>query len=419
MSNTVHSKRKIRKRADFRPPEPNTLLIAMGKMLLPFYCRFVTHLSFQFKQSSNQPLTKLKNKRTIILLNHADRHDPIVVVALAKEINEKVFCLAAREVFDWNHGFLGWLLQKFGVYSVNRGIADVESIRTTKEILRKTDSKLIVFPEAEITGDDNTVHSINNGLVHIILDTQEDLDESKDADSVWVLPTGVHYSLQTSFETSVEPILKKIERHLMVGNQNSSNIDNRIVVATEKLLVELANRFEFALPARLPQDQQVNALAVHICQRVADITATDLSNKETAEAMLYALRNEIIVLLSEKNSDREKIEEGSEELEHVERLLIFERILNTDATSPMRVCRILDFLEIEAVGHISSKGHQKVSIYFGDPIDVKNYLDDYKASKREAIDALTANIHASLQAALNDSKAMEMAQAVSQFPTNI
>ncbi len=417
MSNTANSKTKARKRADFRPPEPNTLLIAMGKMILPFYCRFVSNLSFQFKQSANQPLKKLRNKRTIIMLNHADRHDPVVVVALAKEINETVFCLAAREVFDWNHGFLGWLLQKFGVYSVNRGVADVESIRTTKEILKKTDSKLIVFPEAEITGDDNKVHSINNGLVHIILDVQEDIDESKNTDSVWVLPTGVHYSLQTSFETSIVPILKKIERHLKIENQNISNIDSRIAVATEKLLDELANRFEFRRPAQLPQDKQVNALAVHICQRVTQLTATDLSSKETAEAMLYALRNEIIVLLSEKNSDREEIEEGSEELEHVERLLIFERILNTDATSPMRVCRILDFLEIEALGHISSKGHQKVSIYFGDPIDVKNYLVEYKASKREAIDALTDKIQESLQAALNNSKAMESLPPIGKFST--
>jgi 1-acyl-sn-glycerol-3-phosphate acyltransferase len=63
--------------------------------------------------------------------------------------------MVAREVFDWYHGVLGWFFQKFGCYSVNRGSGDVTSIETTKRILRLGQHKLIVFPEAEITGDDH------------------------------------------------------------------------------------------------------------------------------------------------------------------------------------------------------------------------------------------------------------------------
>jgi 1-acyl-sn-glycerol-3-phosphate acyltransferase len=121
----------VRALSEFRAPEPNLAVIAFCQFLIPLYCRYIDHFTCQFTDDKNT-VAALKNKRTIILLNHADRQDPSVVVFLAKYLQEQVHCMVAREVFDWYHGVLGWFFQKFGCYSVNRGAGDIKSIETTK-----------------------------------------------------------------------------------------------------------------------------------------------------------------------------------------------------------------------------------------------------------------------------------------------
>ncbi|MBX9690960.1 MAG: 1-acyl-sn-glycerol-3-phosphate acyltransferase, partial [Cyanobacteria bacterium] len=130
--------------SEFKPPKPNRAFILLCELLLPLYARLVEDLSIEFQETPDQWLEFLKDKQAVIIMNHADRQDPLVLVALTRYMREFVYCVVAREVFDWNHGINGWLFQKLGCYSVNRGMADFRSIHTTRKLLTHSHRKLIV-----------------------------------------------------------------------------------------------------------------------------------------------------------------------------------------------------------------------------------------------------------------------------------
>lgn len=405
----------MRALSEFRPPEPNTAVIAFCQFLIPIYCRYIDHFTCHFTDDKNT-VAALKKKRTIILLNHADRQDPSVVVFLAKYLQEQVHCMVAREVFDWYFGILGWFFQKFGCYSVNRGSGDTTSIETTKRILKLGQNKLIVFPEAEITGDDHSVHNISTALVHILLEIQEDIVQSEDTNSssqaLWVLPIGISYRLETALEPSVEKALKTIERRIGLKH-DGAEINTRIAKATKTVLENLALHYNCQLTETDTAAAQTSHLAHHICQRISNFINSEISHK-SPEQILYSLRNAVDERLGattfksnyQKSLNKRTAKIHGEfiaDLNRVENLLIFHRVL-LQPPSTIQLCRIVDFLETDTTGRITSKGSQIASVFFGEPIEVASYLNHYRENKHAAIADLKTAIHDQLQEALDGSQ---------------
>lgn len=398
----------MRALSEFRPPEHNRAVIAFCQFLIPIYCRYIDHFTCRFSDE-HQSLAALRDKRTIILLNHADRQDPSVVVFLAKHLKEQIHCMVAREVFDWYHGVLGWFFQKFGCYSVNRGAGDTTSIETTKRILKAGKHKLVVFPEAEITGDDHLVHTISTALVHILLEVQEELSEP-----LWVLPVGISYKLETALEVSLERALNAVEKQ--VGIKNSvPEISTRISNAIDKLISNLADHYSFVVLSDHTQAEKVSGLTKHICNRIAQFIGSEITHK-TPEQLLYLLRNAVDEKLGThlpegdhqkklSKRNRQFHDEFINDLNRVENLLIFHRVLQ-QPSSAIQLCRTVDFLEVETIGRISSKGRQVATVYFGQPLSVADYLTHYKESKHAAIAELKTAIHDRLQAALDCSQSV-------------
>lgn len=392
--------------SQFKPPERNLAFVALCKLLLPAYAG-MNKLRFVFHESNSKPSLQLKRKRTLIILNHADRHDPAVVVALTRHLRENIFIVVAREVFDWNNGLLGWILQKFGGYSVNRGMVDFPSITMTKAILTKRANKLVLFPEAEITGDDDSVHDISPTLAHVVLEAQESLSASDPDESIYFMPVGVSYQLEERVSAALNKAMMKVEDALKISSSHlqsysSEDFDTRLQVAVSLVLAELARRNSCTIPARKSLADEVEQLAKSICESIAVRVNSKLKSTLSTDHMMYALRNDVIALSALEPDQKALRKELIRELDSVERLLILHRILLLPP-SAMHSCRIVDFLEAEIFGSMSVKGHQKVSIYLGDLIPVSSYLPHYLEHKHEAIRQLNKAIHDELQAALDHS----------------
>ena len=404
----------MRALSEFKPPQPNRALIWLSQQLLPVYTNVVERLSFQIAEGPDHPLKFLKEKSVVVVINHGDRQDPLVVVALAKYMHETFYCLVAREVFDWYHGMLGWLFQKLGCYSVNRGVADFRSIHTTHQILAHSHRKLVVFPEAEITGDEELVHKLNPSFIHLLLESQEDICKTDPKHSIWVLPVGVSYRLQTSLEKSVSRLLNRIERRLRIKKSDKNEIKTRVLAAVDKVIQNLSKHYECPIFEEHPRQEQVRQLTRNICDRIADSAAVKCDPLKTEELLMYFLRNHLVKALAggkrrtapdEQCLSRSKVRSYREflkDLDRVERLLILHRVLE-HSSSPIQICRILDFLEAETLGRMTKKGSQCASIYIGKPIEVLPYLQSYQSSKDNAIDNLMTSVRQGLQNALNSS----------------
>lgn len=388
--------------SQFRPPKPSKAWIWLCLRLFPFYTKYVENLSFKFLENPLHPLAFTRDKSVVIAINHGDRQDPLVVIALAKHMNESIYCLVAREVFDWYHGLLGWLFQKLGGYSVNRGVADFRSIHTTQLILARSNKKLVVFPEAEITGDEIRVHDLNPSFIHLLLESQEHIAKKDPAHALWILPVGVSYVLKSSLHSALSKLLKQIENRIGIETkddkrpQTDKEIEHRVLFTMQKYLHNLSMEHQFSFDENKIAPEQVRRLARHICEEIAAAIKIDCQAPEAEEEFMYLLRNRLSEIADNNSTFLHN-------LDQVERLLILQRILRCQ-TSPIEICRIMDFLEAELFNRMTRKGKQLATIAFGEPIALLPLLQGYAESKEDSIEKLSDSVRGEIQRALNKAR---------------
>jgi 1-acyl-sn-glycerol-3-phosphate acyltransferase len=191
---------------EFKKPKPNPIVTVACMAILPFWLRFKEQLSIKISGKQSDLAAFSKRRRALVLLNHPDRQDPFVIGELARQMREEFYCIAARECFDWDGGSRGWLFQSLGCYSVARGRPDFHSIATTEKILHEGRHKLVVFPEAEITGDERMLHELHKPIFHIVLDIEKKLSEKgslRENDHLAIIPAAIKYSLKGGLEKAV------------------------------------------------------------------------------------------------------------------------------------------------------------------------------------------------------------------------
>ncbi|NIM98462.1 MAG: hypothetical protein GTO24_10405, partial [candidate division Zixibacteria bacterium] len=88
----------------------------------------------EVKEEDLRRLRELKNHRVILTPNHSGEKEPYILFSLSKMLREEFYYLTAKEVFERNL-LEGWLIQRLGAYSINRGTADRNSFRMTRQLL--------------------------------------------------------------------------------------------------------------------------------------------------------------------------------------------------------------------------------------------------------------------------------------------
>ena len=137
---------------DFKPPLDWPFLLWWSKINFPLYMKLTLgDTTIKIEKGALERFHKLKGRRAMICPNHSNRHDPQVMFSFSREAEEYFNFVAAREVFEYDHGVNGWWLQHAGCYSVVRGAADRESFKTTRRLLVEGKKKLVLFPEGEIS----------------------------------------------------------------------------------------------------------------------------------------------------------------------------------------------------------------------------------------------------------------------------
>lgn len=352
-------------------------------------------------------------------MNHPDRQDPLSIIALANYLGEPLFTVVAREVFDWDHGARGWLFQRIGCYSVNRGVIDVRSIRTTSTLLKDV-RKLFVFPEAHITGDNDRVHELQSSFMHLLLDVQADMLKNSLQKPIYIVPVGVRYQLETDLESSLNKVVTAIEKKLALA-PCSLDMEARVIRCAQAILKFLGDQYGFNSSSYSNISDCALALVKHICRRMSEYVGLDWQKIDCHQQWLYQLRHAVAKHLDRQPKDGDypaKIKKSQSvifrqfinDLDRVERLMILHRITRSELTD-IQLCRVTDFMEQETLGRMTAKGRQTAVIQVSQPICVADYIDLYSASKTTAIETLTTRCKRQMQSALNGKEDADRAMA--------
>lgn len=110
---------------------------------------FLYHPVFRVVGRENVP----KEGRLLICPNHSGAADPIWII-FALRLGHVPRIMAKKELFKFPP--LAWLLQKFGVFGVDRGGNDVNAVKIGLRCL-KDEQQLMIFPEGSRVRNGNRI----------------------------------------------------------------------------------------------------------------------------------------------------------------------------------------------------------------------------------------------------------------------
>jgi len=415
---------------DFKPPKDTPFLFWWAKINLPLHMKFsMRGTSIKIMDGALERFAKLKGKHTMVCPNHSNRHDPQIMFSFGVKAGEYFNFVAAREVFDYDHGVNGWWLQHLGTYSVVRGAADRESFKTTRRILSEGQKKLVLFPEGEISRQNDTIMPLESGAAQLSFwamadlekkaqaakkeDKKDDKKEGKTENSavavdelgfepVYIQPMAFKYTYPEDIASELRGSLKTLEMRLGLKVDEEGSFQTRIKRLAETLLSTLEREYNFKPKDAVTMNDRVKQLRVHILQNLAGILSVELEAGGRELEWVRVLRNKLDDFIYEDEKDMSEYEKevhAEKEKTYKTYYKDLNRVVNfisiydgyvSERSTQERIAEVLERMETEVLGGESPpKGAREVMIDVGEAINLGDYWSLYKKNKKEAVNQVT------------------------------
>ncbi|MBI3002217.1 MAG: 1-acyl-sn-glycerol-3-phosphate acyltransferase [candidate division NC10 bacterium] len=224
---------------DFWPAKPWGALIA--------FAAFLNRVTLPRRITLDIPPADLALLRSLppgclIAPNHAHYADPEVTFELARRAGRRFIYMATREVFDGWGGWQGWLVQRLGVFSVNRGGGNVQAQWFAKAVLLEGRSDLLMFPEGEIYLLNDVIMPLKPGAARLALEVAEELRRQGRPRPVFIVPVAVKYQFREDITPALEAAAARLETALL-GEPKSGRLYARIVALGTELLARAERQY--------------------------------------------------------------------------------------------------------------------------------------------------------------------------------
>jgi 1-acyl-sn-glycerol-3-phosphate acyltransferase len=157
-----------------------------------------------------------KDSGLILAANHSDEMDPRVCIELSRRTHLRFTYMINSEAFEEWHGLYGWLLQRLGGFSVERGGSDQAARRYAVDIVKKGHGILGMFPEGEISYLNDLVQPFKTGVVHIGLQAITETRETNSSWTAYLLPVAIKYYYRKPIGLILDKKIRAIEKRLFL-----------------------------------------------------------------------------------------------------------------------------------------------------------------------------------------------------------
>ena len=396
---------------DFKPPKPNTTAIQVTKALMPLINRlYLKGITLDIDAESISRLKMTDGHPTVLAPNHSARADPAVMFLLSKQLSQQYYYLTARETFDKGKfgSLCSFLLQRFGAYSIVRGTADRNAFRTTRELLSEGNSPLVIFAEGEISRQNDTVMRFERGIVQLCFWALDDMMKAEISKPLYVVPIGIKYHYPQDMWNDIDAALTELEKNILPPAERTpiERYDRlrRIGVAIFKTL---AAEYQYKVDETVSLDMHIQKLKEQIlfhAERIMGIhSETDVLTrvrtlKNIVDAEVY--RDIEQMTEYEQKIHEELLQKFQRFYPDLERLINFIAISDgyvAEEQSPERFLEVIIRLEREVFGASKMRGPRVASVRVGEPKNLRECYDTYKAQRRETVEQITLELETVVQ----------------------
>ena len=396
---------------DFKPPKLNTTAIQVAKAIMPLINRLcLKGLTLDVNTESIARLKAIDGYPTVLAPNHAARADPAVMFLLSKELSQQYYYLTARETFNKGRfgGLRSFLLQRFGAYSIVRGTADRNAFRTTRALLSKGNSSLVIFAEGEISRQNDTVMRFERGIVQLCFWALDDMAKAEVDKPLYVVPIGIKYRYPQDMWDDIDVALTELETHILPpADRTPIERYERLRRIGVAIFKTLAAEYQYKVDDTVLLDVHIQKLKEQLLFHAeqimgihseADVLTRVRSLKNLVDAEVY--RDVEQMTAYERKIHEELLQKFQRFYPDLERLINFISITDgyvAEEQSPERFLDVIVRLEREVFGTSKMRGPRVASVRVGEPKDLRECYDTYKAEKREMVEQITLELETSVQ----------------------
>jgi 1-acyl-sn-glycerol-3-phosphate acyltransferase len=407
----------------FLPPLINPLVVGAFWVAFPFLLRW-GELKVTIDPDSLARLKQYRGQRMLMLPNHPTGEEPVVLFELFRWLREVVHYVAAREVFDWEHGFRGWVLRRVGAYSVIRGAADRESFLMSKKILMEGLHRLIIFIEGEISRGTETLIPFEPGVLQLAFWAQEGLfkeaqkkekahpgTSTEEAPPIYIAPIAIKYFYEPGSEARQKEALDELEQTVGLTSEPNASTYQRIRDIGMKIL-EVQEAMHNLVP--LPEvtlTQRVEAIKHRMLRKMElfldlkpDPQATTLNRlreiRNTMDHLIHTYDNPDTLTGYERSMVehlRVALSEFYNDLNRVVYFLTYNENALKETQSPEQFIDAIRRLEREVYGKAKLTHRRVAHVRVGEVINLKDKFQDYEQDKKGYTKIMAADLEENMR----------------------
>jgi hypothetical protein len=355
----------------------------------------------------------------LIAPNHSHYFDAQVTFELTRRAGRRVIFMATRELFDSCWGFGGWLYQRLGVFSVNRGGANQEGRKFARTVLTQGKYDLLMFPEGEVYLLNDLVMQLKPGVARLALEAANELARQGINRPILVVPVAIKYRYVGDITAALESLTRRLE----------------IRTWGESRLGPLFPRIVALGTTRLAQFEQLHGIDVtpgeELFDRIRRLRRLLLRQLELkhlgriregfdfdrARKLVIHIQGSLLVARKtggsgvpdgyvdrSTNTNDDSLEKDLETAKLCARSVAFQDDYLLQNPTPERMAETLVKLEREILGtETRTFGKRRALIRVADPLDVREFLRGHGTSSvdDDSVEAVVVRVQESLQAALN------------------
>jgi hypothetical protein len=216
---------------DFLPPQLDGRVLALSRRLLPWYLRrqcAITSVEVQHLERLVAAMERFQagESRLLLAFRHPSVDDPACLAHLIwRDLPREGRRLGRRWrpfphfqfLYDrgiplWAGPRIGWLLQRLGGCSIQRGKLDTAALRTARHLLLDGPYPLAEAPEGATNGPNERLSALEPGAAQLAFWTADDLAKAQRPEAMTVLPIGVQYRFSGNAWPAIEALLCQLER---------------------------------------------------------------------------------------------------------------------------------------------------------------------------------------------------------------
>lgn len=411
------------------PPIVNPLVVGFIRAIFPLGMRtLLGGLSVQISDEDLGKLRAYQGKRMLLLPNHPNGEEPFVLFEVFKRLDEIFNVVAAREVFDWEHGFRGWILRRVGAYSVIRGTADRESFMMSKKILMEGRNRLIIFIEGEISRGNETLIPFEPGVLQLAFWAQEGLakdaakaarDHAGDAEPeaaldyppIYTAPIAIKYFYVPGSESAIQASLQALEKAVGIVTSNTTTPYERIRAIGEKVLKVQEDLHQVVALPGVSLTERVDVIKNRMLKKMElflglkpDPQASTLSRlreiRNTMDHLIHIYDDPAELTDYEKrmiDHFRKALSEFYQDLERVVYFLTYDEAYLQESQTSERFIDVIRRLEREVFGDARLTYPRVAVVKVGDVINLKEQFPAYEADKKGYVKRMAAELEENMR----------------------